>query len=362
MIRSILRGTALVTGLLFAAFPRVLSAQILVRPILLGGLPADSGLAGGFELLRYQTLWTYDARARFIGSIKKYEQVELSLESPPPATHDFFSEFRLRYRNYPEEDFWGLGPDSLEERRSNYRLEDIWLTATAGLHFRSGLRIAAVVGLVEANVGPGRDSSYPSTELAFAPADVPALEAAPDYWRGGLRVDYDGRDNREDPGAGELASFEWTRFHDRDSGDFGFQRYEFEYRRYYSISATRRLAGRARVVLTDTKPGQQIPFYMQPSIGGTDTVRGFDQYRFRSGNSLLFNIEYRQVWKGFIDAIAFADAGRVARSASDMGLTRLRGAGGVGARIRFGGRVFFGADLAFSREGKELWFRSGHTF
>jgi hemolysin activation/secretion protein len=98
-------------------------------------------------------------------------------------------------------------------------------------------------------------------------------------------------------------------------------------------------------------------------VGGTDTVRGFDQYRFRSGSALLLNLEYRQEWKGLLDTIVFADAGRVVDRPSDLGLRRgLRGAAGLGARVRLGGRVFIGVDLGFSRDGPELWFRSGHVF
>ena len=363
MIRPFLRISCLILAstVLTAGLPRVSVAQVLFSPIL-GGLPADSGLAAGFELLRYRTLGPFDVRARFIGSLKKYEHAELSLEYPPPATHDFFSEVGLRYRNYPQEDFWGLGPDSEENRRSNYRLEDLWLTAIAGLHFRSGLRIAGILGLIEANVGPGKDRRYPSTERVFADSEAPALAVTPDYWRGGVRLDYDRRDNRNDPASGDIASFEWTRFSDRTPGDFSFNRYELEYRRFFSLSPSRRVAGRVRLILTDKTPGHEIPFFLQPSIGGTDTVRGLKQYRFRSGNSVLLNVEYRQAWLGFLEAVAFGDAGRVADRASDLNLEELRVSAGAGARVRLGGRVFFGVDVGFSNEGHALWFRSGHTF
>ena len=363
MIRHLLRLTCLLfASLLFAAaLPTSTEAQIHFRPIL-GSLPADSGLAAGFELLRYRTLGPFDARARFVGSIKKYEHAEFSLESPPPATHNFFSEFRLRYRNYPEEDFWGLGPDSIEQNRSNYRLEDIWLTGTAGLHFRSGLRVAAVAGLAKVNIGPGRDNSNPATDTVFPSEEAPALRTSPDYWRGGLLIDYDRRDDRENPRTGDLASFEWTRYTDRDPGDFNFDRYAIEYRRFFSLSESRRIAGRARIILTDAPTGHAVPFYMQPSVGGTDTVRGFHQYRFRSGSSLLLNVEYRQAWLEFLDVVGFADAGRVLVEPGDLSLNSLEGSVGAGARVRVGGRVFFGVDLGFSREGARLWFRSGNIF
>ena len=344
-----------------AVGPPLADAQVLFRPVL-GGLPADSGLAAGLELLRYRTLGPYDARGRFVVSLKKYEHVELSLESPPPATHDFFSELRLRYRNYPQEDFWGLGPDSVSQRRSNYRLEDVWVTATAGLHFRSGLRVAALAGFVESNVASGTDTDYPSTETVFSRLEAPALEVSPDYLTGGVRVDYDRRDDRTDPRSGDLASMEWIRFADQAPGPFSFDRYALEYRRYLAFSPAARIAGRVRVVLTDRLEGHEIPFFMQPSIGGTDTVRGFDQYRFRAGNSLLLNVEYRHAWMGLLDLVAFADAGRVFQQPGDLSLDHLRSAGGGGVRLRLGSRVFFGVDLGFSSEGSRLWFRSGHTF
>ena len=340
---------------------RPAAAQILFRPVL-GGLPADSGLAAGFELLRHRTLGPFDARTRFVGSVKQYEHVDLGLESPPPATHDFFSEIRLRYRNYPEEDFWGLGPDSDESARSNYRLEDVRLRGMAGLHFRSGFRVAGVLGFTKANVGPGRDDDFPSTGAAFRPEEAPGLTASPDYWQVGLQLDYDRRDDRDDPRAGQFAAFEWTRFGDRAPGDFSFDRFELDYRHFFALSNSGRLAGRVRILLAEPRPGHTIPFYLQPSVGGTDTVRGFDQYRFRSDNALVFNLEYRQAWKGVFDIVLFADAGRVTSRRSELGLADLHGSAGVGGRVRFGSQVFFGADLGFSREGHEIWFRSDHTF
>ncbi len=336
-------------------------AQVEITPIV-GGLPADSGFTAGFELLRYRTIGPFDARARFLASVRKYEQVEISLESPPPATHDFFSEIRFRYRNYPEDDFWGLGPDTSRSWRTNYRLEDVSLSFTAGLHWRNGLRVAGVAGVTRTNVGPGKSDDYPSTETLFSEDSAPGLGTAPDYWLGGVEVDLDRRNNRENPSAGDLARFAWTRFADRVEGDFSFDRYAVEYRRFLGLGPGRRLAGRAQLVATREVDGHQVPIFLQPGIGGTDTVRGYHQYRFRSGSSLLFNLEYRHDFFGFLTGIAFVDAGRVEPAISDLGLDDLRGAGGGGFRFGFGDRVFFGVDVGVSSEGTRFWLRSGHTF
>jgi hypothetical protein len=359
--RPVRAGAFLVALALIALCPRSSFGQVHFTPIV-GGLPADSGFTAGIELLRYRTIGPYDARARFMGSIKKYEHVELSLESPPPATHDFFSEIRFRYRNYPEDDFWGLGPDTSESSRTNYRLEDIRLSFGAGLHYRNGLRIAGVVGLTETNVGPGKDRDHPSTETLFSEVTAPGLGSAPDYWYGGVEIDLDRRDNRENPAGGDFAAFSWTRFADRADGDFSFDRYTAEYRRFLALGSGRRLAGRARFITTSEFDGHRIPIFLEPSVGGTDTLRGFHQYRFRSGSSLVFNLEYRHDLMGFLTGIVFADAGRVAEGPMDLDFGGLRGSAGGGVRVGFGDRVLFGVDVGASSEGTHLWFRSGHTF
>lgn len=346
---------------LFLSFVSTALGQIEFR-LLVGGLGADSGFTAGVELLRYRTLGPFDVRARFLGSVKKYEHVELSFESPPPATHDFFTEIRFRYRNYPEDDFWGLGPDTAKSSRTNYRLEDFSATATMGLHYRSGLRIAGVVGLIETNVGPGTDEDYASSEEVFSEAAAPGIGSAPDYWNAGIEVDFDRRDNRDNATSGGFGAFSWSRFSDREPGDWSFDRYTLEYRHFVGLGTGRRLAGRARLETTRELERHRVPIFVQPFVGGTDTVRGFHQYRFRSGSSIVFNLEYRHDFMGVLTGVAFVDAGRVGERPSDLGLGGLEGSLGGGIRVRFGDRVFFGADVGVSDEGSHLWFRSGHTF
>jgi outer membrane protein assembly factor BamA len=101
---------------------------------------------------------------------------------------------------------------------------------------------------------------------------------------------------------------------------------------------------------------------MLPTAGGTDNVRGFAQHRFRDRNALVLNAEYRRPLVSLLDVVLFADAGRVFPRARDFSFNRLQTAAGAGARLKFGSRVFFGIDAGFSREGAQLWFRSGHTF
>lgn len=101
---------------------------------------------------------------------------------------------------------------------------------------------------------------------------------------------------------------------------------------------------------------------MQPTLGGSNDLRGFHQYRFRDRNRFVLNAEYRWETASFLDLVAFVDGGRVFSRPSAFGLRDMRGSLGGGARIKFRGRVLIGLDLGYSSEGVRLWVRRSHMF
>jgi hemolysin activation/secretion protein len=105
-----------------------------------------------------------------------------------------------------------------------------------------------------------------------------------------------------------------------------------------------------------------VPFFLQPTVGGSNDLRGFRQYRFRDNNALTFSLEYRRPLYAFLDLVVFGDAAKVFPKATHLALNGLEGAAGAGGRIKFGEQVIFGADLAWSREGMRFWIRGAQTF
>ena len=122
-------------------------------------------------------------------------------------------------------------------------------------------------------------------------------------------------------------------------------------------------SGASLASTSDQATGQQVPFYLMPTLGGNDSLRGFRDYRFRGPHALLLQGEYRfEIWSG-LDGALFYDAGKVAhapgRSESQQPRVRLR------LRIPFQhrqrhhpprGRAFG------SRDGKHLWIVFGGRF
>jgi outer membrane protein assembly factor BamA len=331
---------------------------------LLGGLATGSGFAMGTEFRKPGLLdGALNFRVSGQASLAGYQRYGLGLDAPRLANDRLFLSFNFTQRNFPQEDFFGVGPDSSEEDRSNFRLEDSDYSATVGIrptrNFQTGVR----GGVLNVNTARGTDIRIPSVEALFTSSQVPALEEQPDYRYMGAFAQYDHRDEPLNPRSGGLYRVEGDYYSDRDGGDYSFRRWQAELQQYFPFFNERRvIAFRTRLVLTDTNPGQQVPFFLMPILGGSEDLRGFREFRFRDNNSLLANLEYR--WEAFsgLDLALFGDAGKVFKDAGDINLEKLKTSYGFGFRFNSSKSVFWRIDVGFSQEGTRTFVKFGHVF
>jgi hypothetical protein len=327
-------------------FSPIANAQnVLFRP-LIGGFPADAGFALGGDISRTRTPGPIDVRVRGILSVKKYQLYEAGFDVPELGRWLSLS-VTGRYRNLPQEDFWGLGPNTQTDARTNYLLEDVDVTArlwTSVGRFRTGVS----GGYLRINTGPGRDNNLPS---------IPeSLQSSPRFKHIGAFLEYQSLDEESDPHSGGMYSFEWTTYLS------SLQSYVVDVRRFIPVTATDRIGLRMQTSFTHSSDSEEVPFFMLPTVGGSHSVRGFNSWRFRDRNALVLNAEYRRPLTGFLDIVGFADAGRVFTRAANLGLQDLHPSAGVGVRVKFGSRIFFGIDVGFSGERTKLSFRSDQMF
>jgi outer membrane protein insertion porin family len=88
-------------------------------------------------------------------------------------------------------------------------------------------------------------------------------------------------------------------------GDFDFQKFTLEDRRYYRV-------GRAHVIALRGMVGYgmgRMPESGQFSIGGTETLRGFEDEQFQGKKMYLVNAEYRFPIAKKLQGVVFADTG-----------------------------------------------------
>ena len=114
--------------------------------------------------------------------------------------------------------------------------------------------------------------------------------------------------------------------------------------------------------LTTTSDNQRVPFYLQPTLGGPDTLRGYRVNRFYGDNSVMVNAEYRWQLSALVDMVAFADGGKVFNRWEQWNLHGLQSDAGFGLRFRGRSKVVFSFDTGFSHEGFQIWFRANNLF
>jgi hemolysin activation/secretion protein len=128
------------------------------------------------------------------------------------------------------------------------------------------------------------------------------------------------------------------------------------------LNEKRVLAFRAMTQLSWADAGHRIPFYMQPTLGGSDDLRGFRPYRFYDNNMVLLNGEYRWEVAPALDMALFVDAGKVFSRPGDISLSKLEKAGGLGFRFKNRDGVVVRLDAGVSNEGVQVWFKFSPPF
>jgi hypothetical protein len=341
-----------------------LAAGVAGFRVRLGGLVNGSGFALGPEYLRRDlATGRLTLRSAAQSSFKGYQKYDLQLSLPPSARHPYFLDFYSAHRNYPGINYYGPGPDSAKSQRTNFRYEDTQFHLAAGVQPVSHLNIGAAALYLLANVGPGNDSRFASTDKVFTPVQISGLDKQTDFFRHSYFVQYDSRDNPGGPRAGGNYSAEYSRYLDQKRNRYSFQQLNLHLERYVPFFNQRRVVALgARSRLTFQESGQTVPFYMQPRLGGSDDLRGFRPFRFYDNNSLVLNAEYR--WETFsgLDAAIFADAGKVFPRRSQLNFHGLEASVGVGLRFNVMNKVFLRTDVGFSHEGFQVWIKFNNLF
>jgi outer membrane protein assembly factor BamA len=325
----------------------------------LGGLVSGGGFALGPEYLRKDLARSnLMFRAAAQTSFRNYQRYDMQFTRPGVATDRFFFDLFAVHHNYPGIAYYGPGPDSRKANRTNYRLEDTATDLSLGVHPIRHLSLGASGGYLWVNVGPGTDQRYASSETLFPPAGSPGIDAQTNFARYGFFTHYDYLDNPSGPRSGGYYEFQYHRYIDQNLGRFSFNRVDAEARQFIPLFNKRRvIALRAKTTLTDPTGPSQVPFYLRPTVGGSNDLRGFRQFRFSDNNMMVANAEWRwEVFSG-LDMAGFYDAGKVFPRRSQLNFHDLRQSAGLGFRFNARGRVFLRIDVGFSNEGTQVWFK-----
>ncbi len=152
-------------------------------------------------------------------------------------------------------------------------------------------------------------------------------------------------------------------------GESTYQQYRWEQRRYLPMRGSNDVL--ALRLLLGTTTGS-IPLFDSFSVGGANSLRGYQQDRYRGENMALFNAEYRYGLSDSLTVVGFVDAGDAYGGTFDTiipGFTigaddqRLDLHVGMGFGIRAVTPLGpLRLDFGFGEDGSQTHFGFGHTF
>ena len=336
--------------------------------MVMGGLPTGQGFAIGPQYSRLDLAGgALKFRTSARGASARAVLIDLQATMPKLAGGKFFVDFLAQHRNLPRLEYFGPGPDSQLGDRSNFRLEDTSADFTVGYRpfedkLSRLLSLGVTGGFLEVNTGPGNNSDLAQTADLFTPQTTPGIDDQTEYFRGGFFAQYDYRDNPLGPRSGGNYVAKFT-YYNGDLRLHDFKTLHLEAQQYFPFLNKRRvIALRTMAILSYANANQTIPFYIQPVLGGSESLRGFRAYRFYDNNLILANAEYR--WEAFsgLDMALFFDAGKVVPTRSQVNYHDLEGSAGIGFRFNVQNSVFLRIDVGFSHEGTNIWLKFENVF
>jgi hypothetical protein len=267
-------------------------------------------------------------------SSRGYKAAQGRFELPRLARSRLAVGSQFRWQHYRAVDFYGEGPDTHESNRSEYDLRSTNVVGYATLRAREWMGITGLIGWLQ----PSRPSNQPT----FVHSELSAT--------------VDTRDFPGHPTRGGLARAAMSDYSDRDAAAFSFRRYDVEAAHFIPVAGARVVvAAHGWLAATVTDEGRVVPFYLQPSLGGHNSLRSYADYRFHDRHLLLFNVEARIAMMTHVDAAVFVDAGNVAARVSDLDLDKR--SYGAGLRLHNGRQTFARFDIAQGGEGWQVLFR-----
>ena len=332
--------------------------------IVFGGMRSGHGLSVGVGYRR-SDWWREQLDFRFAGrgTIQKAYMFDLGLDFPKLQGRRSFLEFRTKWENSPQMDYFGPGPSSREEDRTSYRLEDVAVDLRGGTKIAGPLKGGGTFGFLAVNTGPGRRSGVPSTDEIFDSTTTPGLDAQTRFLRGGAFLQFDWRDHPLGPRTGGNYLIRFTQYFDRKLNAHDFGQLDLVAEQYFPyFNKARVIALRLAAVMTFTRGSNTVPFYLQPTLGGNKTLRGFPIGRFTDESTIMATVEHR--WHVFsaLDAALFFDLGKVAPKIGLLNFDELEYGGGLGLRFKVRDAVVLRIDQAVSREGYRVMLTFSNVF
>lgn len=252
--------------------------------------------------------------------------------------------------------YWGIGPDTKDEDRVDYRWDRQIISAIGTLRLPS-VTLVGGVGYQDNLVGRGNDGSRDGIQDLPEEEQPYGVNERTEYVVFNLTSSFDRTFNRADFQArGIFLQAGSSLYLGTDGTDSDFLRISGDMFGYIPVNIRQQFAIRGLIEI-NRGWGEGVPFTHLAVLGDEQGSRAYSQGRFRDRDLLAVMTEWRyEVWRelherGRVESFLFLDTGTVDRHLRDMRLRKLLWSGGFGFRVVWSGQVRWLVYLGYGRDG-----------
>ena len=251
--------------------------------------------------------------------------------------------------------FYGYGSNSKEIDNPDYFAQDFGINLNFQADIIDNFEIGAIYDFLYTNIIDKKDNLFLLNDAVLGSNGGISSGI-------GFILVWDSRDYIFLPTNGGFNRFSMVFYSKVIGSDFEFQHYLFDLRRYYKISDDILLT----VQLYGNFSGGDPPFYEMPRLGGSKTMRGYYEGRYRDRNYLTAQAEFKtyliKKWKLLF--VAFGGLGDVGHDLNDFLLKEFKYSYGFGFRYIFDKeeRLTVRADFGFGKNTTGVYFAMQETF
>ncbi len=292
-----------------------------------------------------QLLALYSLNKQFIAAINGTQYFK---------NEEYILNEQISYSSFPD-NFWGLGKNATESAKEAYNFRQYYVDGHLQRNLGNKLFLGLIFELqnvleVDYKAGGLFDQQQVVGRYGYKVAGL------------GLSFTYDDRKDAFAPAKGSFAQIYFNHFDKYLSSDFVYTNLVVDIRKYIPIKNKNVLALQ---FYSFSNLGNEVPLRSLASFGGSNSMRGFYDGRFRDKQQLVLQSEYRlSLYKRF-GAVAFVGMGDVGHTIIDFGFKDLKYTYGAGLRysINKSEKLNLRIDYGFNNlGGSGLYFQLGEAF
>lgn len=251
--------------------------------------------------------------------------------------------------------FYGYGSNSEEIENPDYFTQDFGVNLNFQADVSERFEIGAIYDYLNTNVIDKENNPFLLNDAVLGSNGGISSGL-------GIKFVWDSRDYIYLPTSGGLYIFSVIYYDKVLGSDFKFNDYLFDLRRYFKLAKGHLLT----VQLYGNFTGGEPPFYEMPRLGGSVTMRGYFEGRYRDRYFVTAQTEYKtwlvKKWK--LGVVLFGGIGDVAYNFTDFITRDFKYSYGFGFRYVFDEkeRLTVRADFAFGKNTSGVYFAMQEAF